>query len=157
MSMLKSFEELDVYKKCREFRQEISNLVKTLPQSEQLRLQAQLLRSSRAVTTAIAEGFGRFHHLENIQFCRQARGSMMETLENLIIAMDEGYISNQQLEDLRNKLGECLLILNVYISYLKKAKNRAFEAVPVSPNYQENNNCNETNGNSINEVSFFKL
>lgn len=157
MSMLKSFEELDVYKKCREFRQEISNLVKTLPQSEQLRLQAQLLRSSRAVTTAIAEGFGRFHHLENIQFCRQARGSMMETLENLIIAMDEGYITNTQLEELRNKQGECLRLLNGYISYLKKAKNRAFEAVPVSPNYQENNNANETNGNTINEDSFFKI
>jgi four helix bundle protein len=154
--MLKSFEELDVYKKCREFRQEISNLVKNLPQHEQLRLQAQLLRSSRAVTTAIAEGFGRFHHLENIQFCRQARGSMMETLENLIIAMDEGYITNQQLEDLRNKQGECLRVLNGYISYLKKAKNRAFEAVPVSPNYQENNG-NEANGNTINEDSFFKI
>ncbi|MFZ5552385.1 MAG: four helix bundle protein [Bacteroidota bacterium] len=137
MSMLKSFEELDVYKACRELRQEISNLVKTLPQQEQHKLQSQLLRSSRAVTSAIAEGFGRFHHLENIQFCRQARGSLMETLEHLIIASDEGFISPVTLEEFRNKQADCLRILNAYISHLKKAKNRAFETVPVSPLYQE--------------------
>jgi four helix bundle protein len=133
MSSLKTFEELDVYKKCREFRQDISNLVKTLPQTENHKLQSQMLRSSRAVTSAIAEGFGRFHHLENIQFCRQSRGSLMESLEHLLIAFDEGYISEMQMEDFRNKQAECMRVLNSYISYLKKAKNRAFESVPSTP------------------------
>lgn len=127
MSILKSFEELDVYKKCKEFRLEISNLAKTLPANEGSKLTSQLLRSSRAITTSIAEGFGRFHHQENIVFCRQSRGSLMETLENLIIANDEGYISSEQLENLRNNQQECLRMLNAYISYLKKAKNRAFD------------------------------
>ena len=135
--MLKSFEELDVYKRCREFRLEIATLAKTLPQIENHKLQSQLLRSSRAVTSAIAEGFGRFHHLENIQFCRQSRGSLMETLEHLIIAADEGYISQQTLDDFRNKQTNCLRILNAYISYLKKAKNRAFESAPATPYFQE--------------------
>lgn len=137
MSMLKSFEELDVYKTCREFRQEISNLVKTLPQQEQHKLASQLLRSSRSVTSAIAEGFGRFHHLENIQFCRQSRGSLMETLEHLIIASDEGFISSVTLDEFRNKQADCMRVLNSYISHLKKTKNRAFETVPVSPLYQD--------------------
>jgi four helix bundle protein len=92
-----------------------------------------MLRSSRAVTSAIAEGFGRFHHLENIQFCRQSRGSLMESLEHLLIAFDEGYISEMQMEDFRNKQAECMRVLNSYISYLKKAKNRAFESVPSTP------------------------
>lgn len=127
MSILKSFEELDVYKKCKEFRLDISNLAKTLPANEGSKLTSQLLRSSRAITTSIAEGFGRFHHQENIVFCRQSRGSLMETLENLIIANDEGYISSEQLENLRNNQQECLRMLNAYISYLKKAKNRAFD------------------------------
>lgn len=127
MSILKSFEELDVYKKCKEFRLDISNLAKTLPANEGSKLTSQLLRSSRAITTSIAEGFGRFHHQENIVFCRQSRGSLMETLENLIIANDEGYISSEQLENLRSNQQECLRMLNAYISYLKKAKNRAFD------------------------------
>lgn len=133
MSILKSFEELDVYKKCREFRQEISNLAKSLPPAEHSKLSGQLLRSSRAVTTAIAEGFGRFHHQENIVYCRQSRGSLMETLENLNIAFDEGYISSDTLENFRNNQQDCLRLLNAYISYLKKAKNRAFETTPQSP------------------------
>lgn len=137
MSMLKTFEDLDVYKKCREFRQDISSLVKKLPQTENHKLQSQLLRSSRAVTSSIAEGFGRFHHLENIQFCRQSRGSLMECLEHLIIAFDEGYISEETLEDFRNKQADCMRILNAYISYLKKTKNRAFESAPTTPYLQE--------------------
>lgn len=137
MSMLKTFEELDVYKKCREFRQEIANLAKTLPQTENHKLQSQLVRSSRAITSNIAEGFGRFHHLENIQFCRQARGSLMETLEHLIIAMDEGYITNETLDHFRDAHADCMRILNAYISYLKKTKNRAFESAPTTPYLQE--------------------
>lgn len=133
MSILKSFEELDVYKKCREFRQSISDLAKSLPAAEQHKLAGQMLRSSRAVTTAIAEGFGRFHHQENIVYCRQSRGSLMETLENLNIAFDEGYINAETLEQFRNNQQDCLRLLNAYISYLKKAKNRAFETSPQSP------------------------
>lgn len=132
MSNLKSFEELDVYKKCKEFRLDISNLAKTLPANEGSKLTSQLLRSSRAITTSIAEGFGRFHHQENIVFCRQSRGSLMETLENLNIAHDEGYIKEETLDKLRNDQQECLRILNSYISYLKKAKNRAFDVSPQS-------------------------
>jgi four helix bundle protein len=138
MSMLKTFEDLEVYKKCREFRQDISQLAKSLPTTENHKLQSQLLRSSRAVTSSIAEGFGRFHHLENIQFCRQSRGSLMETLEHLIIAHDEGYISADTLEDFRMRQNDCMRILNAYISYLKKTKNRAFESAPTTPyNMQE--------------------
>lgn len=137
MSMLKTFEELDVYKMCREFRQEIANLTKTLPQTENHKLVSQLLRSSRNITSNIAEGFGRFHHLENIQFCRQSRGSLMETLEHLIIACDEGYINEIVLDEFRTKQSECIKTINAYISYLKKTKNRAFESAPTTPYLQE--------------------
>lgn len=133
MSILKSFEELDVYKKCKEFRLDIANLAKTLPINEGSKLTSQLLRSSRAITTSIAEGFGRFHHQENIVFCRQSRGSLMETLENLNIAFDEGYIKEETLEKLRNDQQDCLRVLNSYISFLKKAKNRAFEVNQTTP------------------------
>jgi len=50
-------------------------------------------RASRSVNHNIAEGYGRFPFQENIQFCRIARGSLFETLDHGIIALDEGYIS----------------------------------------------------------------
>ena len=49
----------------------------------------QLIRATRSITANIAEGHGRYHFQENIQFCRQARGSLTETLDHLICAQDE--------------------------------------------------------------------
>lgn len=70
----------------------------------------------------IAEGYGRFHFQENIQFCRQARGSLHEVLDHLIVAKDEKYISEEQLVSFRTEIDRCLSVLNGYINYLVKAK-----------------------------------
>jgi four helix bundle protein len=66
-------------------------------------LKAQILDASRSVTANIAEGFGRFHHQENIQFSGQSRGSPDETLEHMIAAYDEKYITKNLLSEI-NKI-----------------------------------------------------
>ena len=71
-----TFEDLDVWKYSVEIRQKISRLVKSFPTEEKFRLADQMIRASRSVTANVAEGFGRFHFQESIQFCRQARGSL---------------------------------------------------------------------------------
>ena len=120
---MNSFEDLEVWKECRRFRKEVSILTKTFPADERFRLSDQLLRSSRSVTSNIAEGHGRYHYQENIQSCRQARGSLSESLDHLITALDEGYIDNNLLEKYRELYAHCLKLLNGYILYLKKKKN----------------------------------
>jgi four helix bundle protein len=118
-----SFTDLEVYKACRELRRKISALVKThFPPEEKYKLTDQILRSSRGVTACIAEGYGRFHFQENIQFCRTARGSLMETLEHLITAYDEKYISEEELISFKQDIDKCGKLLNGYINYLFKAK-----------------------------------
>lgn len=119
---MKGFEELEVWKTCRILRIEVSKLVKSFPSEEKYRLVDQLLRSSRSVTANIAEGQGRFHYQENIQFCRTARGSLTETLDHLICALDEGYINQTRMDELRIIYDKCLKLLNGYILYLKKRK-----------------------------------
>lgn len=119
---MKGFEELEVWKTCRILRIEVSKLVKSFPSEEKYRLVDQLLRSSRSVTANIAEGQGRFHYQENIQFCRTARGSLTETLDHLICALDEGYINQTRMYELRIIYDKCLKLLNGYILYLKKRK-----------------------------------
>jgi four helix bundle protein len=52
-----------------------------------------MLRASRSTTHNIAEGFGRYHYQENIQFCRQSRGSLFELKDQLICSLDEGFIT----------------------------------------------------------------
>ena len=117
-----TFEDLAVWQLCRELRKKVSNLVKSFPKNEQYRLVDQMVRASRSVTANIAEGYGRYHYQENIQFCRQARGSLYESLDHFIVALDERYIKQSELEEFRTEIFESVKILNGYIKYLQKEK-----------------------------------
>ena len=62
-----NFEELEVYKKAREFRKEVYRLANQLPEKEKFNLRPQMMSAARSITNNIAEGFGRYHYQENIQ------------------------------------------------------------------------------------------
>ena len=117
------FENLEVWKKARSYRIAISAFVKTLPPEEKFRLADQLIRSSRSITANIAEGYGRYHYQENIQACRMARGSLLETVDHLICAHDEGYLEEKKLAEFKMQADQILKLLNGYIYYLKRRKN----------------------------------
>ncbi|PHQ29729.1 four helix bundle protein [Leeuwenhoekiella nanhaiensis] len=123
MSDIKSFEDLNCWKMARKLRNDISRLLKTFPDHEKFELIAQMRRASRSVTHNIAEGYGRFHHKENIQFCRTSRGSLHELLDQFITAFDEGYIDQEVLDKYKKQVYDCLAVLNGYINYLKRASN----------------------------------
>ena len=122
MSEIQSFEDLNCWKKARELRNKIRELIEKFPAHEKYELVSQMRRASRSVTHNIAEGYGRFHYQENIQFCRVSRGSLYELQDQLITALDEGYISEEAYIKYKNQVVECLAILNGYINYLKRAK-----------------------------------
>lgn len=119
-----SFEELEVWKKARELKKEIFDLVKLFPPSEKYSLTDQILRSSRSVAAQIAEGHGRRTIPDRARFCVIARGSLSETLNHLIDANDCLYISDENLFSFRNKINEVEKLLNGYISYLEKQIHR---------------------------------
>lgn len=120
-----SFEDLDCYKMARSFRKRISNFCKTLPKAEEYRLKDQIIRSTRSVTANIAEGYGRHHHQENLQFSRQARGSLTESLDHLNVARDEGHLSTKDYQAFREEWESVLKLLNGYINYLDRAAKAA--------------------------------
>lgn len=122
---MNNFEELEAWKLAREVRNEIAILVKKFPAEEKYRLIDQIIRSSRSATANIAEGYGRFHYQENIQFSRQARGSITETLDHLICACDNSYIDEAVLTDFKTKINHSVKVLNGYIAYLKKRKEES--------------------------------
>lgn len=122
--MYQDFTELELWKKCRKFRLEIEKLTEGFPKKEDYRLTDQLIRSARSVTANIAEGNGRFHYQEYIQFCRISRGSLYEIKDHLICALDNQYLSEDQLIKFIRKQEECLKLLNGYISFLQKRKRK---------------------------------
>lgn len=121
-SPMRTFEDLDVWKICRELRRQIAELARTFPQEEKYRLTHQLIRAARSVTANLAEGYGRFHYAENIQFARQARGPLYEVLDHLTVARDERFLSHQQFEATRDEVLKATMLLNGFIRYLSKAK-----------------------------------
>jgi len=142
-----NFYDLEVWKNCRKFRIEIRKIVKSFPPEEKYQLVDQLKRSSRSTTANIAEGFGRYHFQENIQFCRQARGSLSETLDHLICAFDEEYISKEILNNLKEQYELCLKILNGYISFLQKQKEIDCNSKLNKKTEKKNKKSNEEDNN----------
>ena len=97
-------------------------MTKKFPVEEKYRLTDQIIRSSRSIGNNMAEGHGRFHYQDNIRFCIMARGSLSETLDHLIIALDEKIIAEEVLQNFQTDYESCLRLLNGYIQYLKKQK-----------------------------------
>ncbi len=91
------FETLALWKKVREFKNEVSKEARKLPPEEKFRLTDQLIRSSRSINALISVGHGRFTYPDQIHYCVQSRGSLTETINHLIDALDEGYISQEKL------------------------------------------------------------
>src|SRR5579863_5058587 len=116
---MRSFTDLDAWKKSRQLRKDVSGLVKGFPQEEKYRLTDQIIRSSRSVGNNIAEGHGRFHYVDSKKFFINARGSASETIDHLIIALDEGYIDQNVFEKLKTNCEDCMKLINGYINYLK--------------------------------------
>lgn len=100
-------------------------MTKSFPKDEKFKLIDQMIRASRSVTANIAEGYGRFHYQENIQFCRHSRGSLTELQDHLTVASDETYISVEVEIELNKKIEECIRMLNGYIRFLKNSKNES--------------------------------
>ncbi len=119
---LKTFEDLLVWQEARQLRNDVYALALSFPFDEKYKLGDQIIRSSRSVGNNIAEGYGRFHYQEFIQFCRQSRGSLQETKDHLICALDCNYIDNETLSSFNLKIDSLNKKINGFIKYLKTKK-----------------------------------
>ena len=121
----RTFEELECWRACRLLKLWSRKLADTLPAEERYRLTDQLIRASRSTTANIAEGYGRYHYQESIQFCRHARGSLYECLDHLITAADDGLIDQAALNEGRELIQTAAKLVNGYIRYLNTRKAEA--------------------------------
>src|SRR5437763_2465601 len=126
---IKTFEDLECWKRCRELRLFVaSEVVPALPKDERYRLGDQFLCAARSTTANIAEGYGRFHYLDNAKFCSNSRGSCWEVLDHLITGYDENLFSAELLGRGRELVAHAIKLLNGYMNYLKRAHKAAPEA-----------------------------
>ncbi len=120
MGKEQGFRDLEAWKAARQLRRKVAALTAAFPKFEQYQLTQQVTNSSRSVSANIAEGYGRYHYKETTKHCRISRGSLDETLDHMIEAHDEGYITEEQLHDVTNSHERCRKLLNGYINYVEK-------------------------------------
>lgn len=119
---MQTLDTLEVYILAKEYRREVIKTANTFPKEEKFLLTSQIKDSARSITANIAEGYGRYHYQEAIQFCRIARGSLLETYDHLSSALDENYIPEPLFTELKAKKEILHQKLNGYIAYLKRRK-----------------------------------
>ena len=99
-----TFFELRVYKEAKLLVREVYALMDKFPKYELYALEDQLRRAVTSVPSNIAEGAGRFSIKEKIHFIEIAYGSLTETLCQLDIAHDLGYISDEEFTNERERI-----------------------------------------------------
>ena len=116
------FRDLEIWQRCKKIRKRIWDLCKDFPAEEKYRLADQMIRASRSATACIAEGYGRYHYQENMQFCRQSRGSLYELIDHIDVAEECNYIVYNLSVALIDEVKTAIIVLNGYIKYLKSRK-----------------------------------
>jgi len=127
---VKDFTDLQVWRLARELRKLSYSLIYGFPSEERYVLSSQLRRAAISITANIAEGFGRYSYQENLQFCRQARGSAFELRDHLTTALDANYITPELYKKADALTQRVIQTLNGYIRSTKSLQAERRQASP---------------------------
>ena len=125
-----SIDDFELYNSARCFRKKTYQLIHQLPQEEKYCLGTQMRRAAISVTNNIAEGHGRWYFQENIHFCRIARGSVGELIDDFNACLDEHYCDPEALTELKADAQQLLARINSYIAYLRRSKQGRTDSTP---------------------------
>lgn len=112
MMKIYHFEKLDVWQQSRQVVVAVYNLVKKFPVDERFGLCDQMRRAAISVPSNIAEGVSRVAVKETIHFLEIAFGSLMEVYCQLQIAMDLGYITEEEFNQIKPLIQSTSNMLN---------------------------------------------
>ena len=115
-------DDFELYNTARRLRIKTYQLIKQLPKEEKYCLGSQMRRAAVSVSNNIAEGHGRWHYLENMHFCRIARGSVGELIDDFNLWLDEGYGTAALSNELKSDARQLNARLNSYIAYLRQSR-----------------------------------
>ncbi|MBI4687995.1 MAG: four helix bundle protein [Nitrospirae bacterium] len=115
-----SFEEMPLWQKAMDLAVRIFKLTENLPKKEDYGLTSQIRGSSLSVSGNIAEGFGRRHTKDKLNFYYNARASLFETKSHLIYGNRVGYFVKTELEDCLNLISDIGKEINSLIAVLQK-------------------------------------
>lgn len=115
---MNSYKELIVWKKSMNLVVLIYKLIEQLPENEKYGLIPQIKRSSISIPSNIAEGYGRFYKKDYSRFLQIARGSLYENQTQLELALNLGFLKEDDLNEIKELSLEIEKMLNSLIKKL---------------------------------------
>lgn len=114
-----NFEKLKIWQKAMDIALEVYDISLLLPNDEKFNLIHQIKKCAVSIPSNIAEGSGRNHNKEFIQFLGIANGSTFELITQLILAKRLKLVSEEIVQPLINQLVE---VSNMSFSFQKTLK-----------------------------------
>ena len=119
---IKNFYDLIAWKKANKFVLEIYKTTKKFPKEELYGLTSQLKRAVSSIAANIAEGFSRYHYNDKIRFYHNARGSVSETQNFLLLTKDLAFLEEDSFRNLFNLSEEVNKLINGLIRPIENQK-----------------------------------
>lgn len=117
---MKSFEDLDAFKRAVDLSVIVYQVTAAFPDTEKFGMTSQLRRASTSVISNIAEGQGRIGLGEWRQFLGHARGSLYEVQAQVITAERLGLLDTASYRRLRSAITRVARPLSGLIAYVKR-------------------------------------
>jgi four helix bundle protein len=123
--MYQTFRDMPVWQLAMEIAVKVHALTDSLPRKEDYGFTSQIRRSALSISANIAEGFGRKHTLDKINFYLFARGSLTETQSHLEYGLKVGYLMPEDTALLDSQLSGVHHDLNKLVSGITSRKTRS--------------------------------
>lgn len=107
-----SFQKLTVWQESKKLVVDVYHLLENFPNFEKYALCDQIRRAIVSVPSNIAEGSGRKSLKEQIHFLEIAYGSLMESYNQLLIAVDLTYITEESVETIKPTIDKVAKMIN---------------------------------------------
>jgi len=117
--LAKKFEELECWKEARNLVKLVYQATQEQPFSKDFGLKEQIQRASVSVMANAAEGFNSFSRIEFVRFLRIALRSSTEVQSHLYVALDVGYLGQENFNRIKQQSEKCSNFIKAFIKYLK--------------------------------------
>lgn len=124
MAKIERFEDIEAWKRSRLLTKKIYDCTKRRGFDKDFGLKDQIRRASVSAMSNIAEGFERGGNQEFFQFLATAKGSSGEVRAQLYVALDQGYITRQQFDDMDRDAEAIGKMVGGFMGYLKTSELR---------------------------------
>jgi four helix bundle protein len=124
MSKIARFEDIEAWKAARELTKTIYRASSAGEFGRDFGLRDQIRRASVSILSNIAEGFEREGDKEFLQFLSMVKGSCGEVRAQLYVALDQGYVSDEQFHVVSDKAISISKMISGLMSYLRQSEFR---------------------------------